>query len=159
MTEQPVLVVRRVIAAPVERVFAAWTTPDLLRAWFGPAGVTCIAAEVDLRVGGAYKLGNRLPDARVVWITGTFERIEAPHKLVYTWRVSERSRAPVARGRERTDDDGDNAHASLVTVDFIARGTATEVIVTHERVATATLRDDHERGWNGCLDKLAAWAL
>jgi uncharacterized protein YndB with AHSA1/START domain len=139
MTEQAVLVVRRVIAAPIERVFAAWTTPELLRVWWGPAGVTCIAADVELRVGGSYRLGNQLPDGNVVWIAGTFEQVEPPRRLAYTWQVGD---APV----------------SLVTVDFIAQAHATEVIVTHARVHAAAVRDDHERGWIGCLDKLAAWS-
>src|SRR5262249_47241843 len=46
------LIVRRVIRAPVERVFAAWTEPAHLVRWWGPAPVVCCGAEVDLRVGG-----------------------------------------------------------------------------------------------------------
>jgi uncharacterized protein YndB with AHSA1/START domain len=36
----PALVIRRTFDAPRERVFAAWTREELLRAWFGPPGVT-----------------------------------------------------------------------------------------------------------------------
>ena len=48
----------RVIRAPLEKVFAAWTRPELLRQWWGPGPVTCPEAEVDLREGGAYRLAN-----------------------------------------------------------------------------------------------------
>src|SRR5215831_11946252 len=65
------LVVRRVIGAPAAKLFDAWTTPEALLAWFGPRDVRCIAADIDLRVGGAYRLGNELPDGRVLWIAGT----------------------------------------------------------------------------------------
>jgi uncharacterized protein YndB with AHSA1/START domain len=132
------LVVRRTFAATPEKLFAAWTTPEQLRAWWGPRGVRCIAAEIDLRVGGAYRIGNELPDGRVLWIGGEFELVEAPSRLVYSWRM------------------GDEP-ASRVTVQFVAVGPRTEVIVTHERIDTVATRDDHERGWIGCLDGLASW--
>jgi uncharacterized protein YndB with AHSA1/START domain len=132
------LVVRRLIAAPAARVFAAWTQPAHLERWWGPRGVSCVGAEVDLRVGGRYRIGNRDPDGRVVWISGEFELVAPPHKLVYTWRIE-----PGAGEPER------------VTVRFEPRGEATEVIVVHERLASAASRDLHARGWEGCLEGLA----
>ncbi|TMQ07357.1 MAG: SRPBCC domain-containing protein [Deltaproteobacteria bacterium] len=140
MTDELTLTVRRVIAAPPARLFAAWTQPALLRVWWGPRDVRCIAAEVDLRIGGAYRLGNQLPDGRVVWITGAFESIDPPHRLVYSWQI------------------GDEPQ-SRVTVQFAPLGERTEVTVLHERIATPAMRDDHARGWDGCLDGLLAWAM
>jgi uncharacterized protein YndB with AHSA1/START domain len=81
MTE---LTIRRVIAAQPNRLFDAWTRPDLLRQWFGPAGVRCIGAEVDLRAGGAYRIGNELPNGEIVWIEGEFELVDSPRRLVYS---------------------------------------------------------------------------
>jgi uncharacterized protein YndB with AHSA1/START domain len=132
--------IRRVIAAVPERVFAAWTQPELLRQWWGPTGVRCIAAEIDLRAGGAYRIGNQLPDGTVVWISGELELVEPPTRLVYSWRIGDE---PVSR----------------VTVTFTAIGDAsTEVTIHHERIHSDAVRDDHERGWHGCLDGLAVWA-
>lgn len=133
------LVVRRTIPASPERVFAAWTTPALLRSWWGPKGVECPSAEVDLRVGGRYRLGNRMPSGDTVWISGVFEAIEPPCKLVYTWVLE-----PATTAHER------------VTVRFEACDTGTEVIVVHERIASTQARDQHETGWDGCLHGLAA---
>jgi uncharacterized protein YndB with AHSA1/START domain len=48
------LVVRRRINAAREKLFAAWTQPELLVRWWGPQGVACPAAEINLRVGGPY---------------------------------------------------------------------------------------------------------
>src|SRR5687767_6184273 len=81
------LVVRRTIQASVTRVFEAWTRPEELRRWWGPRPVTCSDAEVDLRVGGSYRIGNRLPDGSTIWISGEFEIVEPPERLVYTWHV------------------------------------------------------------------------
>jgi uncharacterized protein YndB with AHSA1/START domain len=136
------LVVRRTIRAPREKVFAAWTEARHLIAWWGPTpDVTCPSAEVDLRVGGRYRIANRFPDGRLLWIAGEFEVIEPPVRLVFSWQLESH-----ATGTER------------VTVDFEARGASTEVIVTHERIADAATRAGHEQGWMGCLDGLARYA-
>jgi uncharacterized protein YndB with AHSA1/START domain len=134
------LIVRKTIQASAERLFEAWTQPAQLKKWWGPQSVVCIDAEVDLRVGGRYRIANQFPDGKVVWIAGEFETIEQPHKLVYTWRFE-----PEAGASER------------VTVVFELRGDATEVIVTHERIPNAAIRDMHEKGWQGCLDGLAEY--
>lgn len=133
------LVVRRMIRATPERLFAAWTRPDQLVRWWGPADVECSGAEVDLRVGGRYRIGNRFPDGKEVWIAGEFEEVSPPRRLVYTWAIGEPPPVP-----ER------------VTVRFEPRGERTEVIVVHERILDEAARDGHIRGWDGCLDGLAA---
>jgi uncharacterized protein YndB with AHSA1/START domain len=134
------LIVRKTIAATPERLFAAWTEPAQLRKWWGPEGVECIDPEVDLRVGGSYRIGNRLPDGKVLWIAGEFEVIEPPRRLTYTWRL-----------------EGMSESEERVTVRFEARGDVTEVIVTHERISSEALRDQHQHGWQGCLDGLAGY--
>ena len=78
---------RRFILASPEQVFTAWTTPSELKKWWGPKNVRCIAAEVDLHVGGSYRIANQLPDKTILWIEGVFEQIEEPNLLVYTWRI------------------------------------------------------------------------
>jgi len=132
------LVIRKTIRAKAERLFAAWTIPAQLKFWWGPQGVKCIDAEVDLRPGGRYRIANQLPDGKILWITGEFEVIEAPRKLVYTWRVE-----PETESSER------------VTVLFEPSGDYTEVVVTHERISSEELRKMHEQGWFGCLESLA----
>jgi uncharacterized protein YndB with AHSA1/START domain len=135
-----VLVVRKTIRATAERLFGAWTQPEQLKKWWGPQGVVCIDAEVDLRVGGRYRIANQFPDGTVLWIAGEFEAIERPHKLVYSWRVG-------------------SGEGSLerVIVTFEALGQNTEVIVTHERIPTEAMRDMHAQGWLGCLEGLAKY--
>jgi uncharacterized protein YndB with AHSA1/START domain len=142
MTGGIALVVRRTIHASAERLFDSWTRPEHLRAWWGPRPVTCSGAEVDLRVGGRYRIDNALPGGGTLVIHGEFREIERPHKLVYTWRMGQ----------------GAAAEASLVTVRFEARGEATEVVIVHENVLDEAERDSHEKGWDGCLDALAAFA-
>lgn len=133
----PSLMIRRRIRASPERLFKAWTDPAQLTQWWGPLGVTCLGAEIDLVVHGRYRIGNQLPDGSVLWIAGEFERIEPPHLLVYTWNLDH-----LALSGER------------VTVRFEAAGDTTDVVVLHEHIASAGARITHEIGWQGCLDGL-----
>jgi uncharacterized protein YndB with AHSA1/START domain len=139
-TDGLTLVVRRTIRAGAHRLFQAWTEPEQLVAWWGPRPVTCSEAQVDLRVGGRYRIGNLLPDGKTLWISGVFEVIESPRLLVYTWEVE-----PASGPAER------------VTVRFDAREGETEVSVIHERIGDAAMRDRHQAGWQGCLDGLVAY--
>ena len=134
------LTISRVIRAPRQKVFSAWTTPELLTKWWGPGHVTCPEAHVDLREGGGYRLANLEADGSIVWISGRFERVRAPEELVYTWKVS------IIPGE-----------ATLVRVKFLPHPDGTELVLVHERFAAEALRDMHLQGWGGCLDKLEAF--
>lgn len=131
------LALTRIIRAPREKVFAAWTDPKLLVQWWGPGPVTCPEAEMDLRAGGAYRIANREPDGSILWIHGRFERVEKPKELVYTWTVGDNPGLP-----------------TLVTVSFLSHPEGTELQLRHERFTDPASRDMHLQGWGGCVDKL-----
>lgn len=131
-----ILSIRRIIKASPEKVFAAWTTPALLVRWWGPKSVVCPEAEVDLRVGGAYRIANRHPDGAITWISGVFEHVQPPRELVYSWNIG----MPGADG-------------SRVRVQFLDHPQGTEVVLEHERLQPS-VRNMHLDGWNGCLDGL-----
>ncbi len=139
--ESLTLIVRRSIRATAEKLFDAWTEPEQLTQWWGPNAVICTAAEVDLKVGGRYRIANQFPDGKVLWISGEFELIERPKRLIYSWRIGPES-----------------APAERVIVRFEQSGSNTEVIVTHERIPAVPMRDLHQQGWEGCLQKLAKFA-
>jgi uncharacterized protein YndB with AHSA1/START domain len=133
------LTVTRRVRAGRDRVFETWTDPDMIPRWWGAGGVTCPEAEVDLRVGGSYRIANQTPDGDVLWVTGTFRHIEPPARLVYTWTTE-----PVT---------GDSRH-SLVEVTFDEASDGTIVTITETRIADTETRDVHLHGWLGCLDGL-----
>jgi uncharacterized protein YndB with AHSA1/START domain len=135
------LVVRRTIRAPAARLFSAFTEPAQLVKWWGPPPAHCPFAEVDLRVGGKYRIANAFPDGTLVYIAGEFERIAPPRELVYSWRL-EGSAGPEER----------------VHICFEEIGPTTTVVVTHERISSAKARKRHALGWEGCLDGLARYA-
>jgi uncharacterized protein YndB with AHSA1/START domain len=77
-------------------------------------------------------------DGKILWIAGEFEVVDPPHRLTYTWQL-----------------EGSTGASERVTVRFEPRGSATEVVVTHERIPSEALRDQHQYGWRGCLEGLA----
>jgi uncharacterized protein YndB with AHSA1/START domain len=128
------LVVRKTIAATPETLFDAWTKPSLLMKWWGPKNVTCIAAEIDLKIGGIFSITNQLADGKIMIIHGVFEHIKRPDELIYSWNT-----------------DKSYCAEEKVTVWFKAKNNGTEVVVNHERISSDALYHSHELGWQGCL--------
>ena len=136
-----VLEVRRTIRTTREKAFRAWTDPDQLKKWFAVGeGFTTPIAEVDLRVGGRYRLGMKAPgDNPGLIVGGVYQEVLPPDRLVYTWQW------------ETPDPD---EPVTLVTIDFYEQGNVTEVVLTHERFIDIPSRDKHGEGWAGCFDNL-----
>jgi uncharacterized protein YndB with AHSA1/START domain len=129
------VVVRRTIAASAEDLFDAWLDPEALAAWMRPGTISSTIAKVEPRVGGAYEIvmqGQSGPIAH----KGVYRQIDRPTRLVFTW---------ASPGTEHRD--------TLVTVDFIATGERTEVIVTHEQLPESA-RPSHTNGWTSGLQHL-----
>ena len=136
-----VLEIRRTFHASCERVFHAWTDPGQLKRWFAvEEGFTTPIAEVDLQVGGRYRLGMQPPgDNPILIVGGVYQEILIPKKLVFTWRW---------------ETPNEDEPETLVTVQFIDRGDLTEVILNHELFSDEMVRDKHGEGWVGCMDNL-----
>ena len=131
--------VRRTIGAPREQVFAAWTDPRLFRAWFKPRGGSIPSVELDVRVGGRYRIAlERL--GRIWYMVGEYVEVDPPARLVSTFGWQD---VPLVRVAD-----------SLLTVDFIERDDRTEIVITHERLRTPALRALHGFGWRTTLATL-----
>jgi len=133
--------VRRTISAPPANVYKAWTEPGELTKWFGPPGYGLATAEVDLRIGGAYRFGMRkLPDGEPFYVTGQYKELAAPSRVAFTW----------------TWEHSEDVRDSLVTIDLREVADGTEVILTHSLLPNEKEMESHKSGWSGSLEKLAA---
>ncbi len=127
-------------AATPERVFAAWTRPDALRLWWCPAGWYPAQIEVDLRLGGRYRLSmNRESGAPSVTVHGRFLEIVPARKLVYTWLW---------------DGAFPEMPETRVTVEFHAVAGGTELSLRQEALAMPFCVQ-HLSGWTAALDRIA----
>jgi uncharacterized protein YndB with AHSA1/START domain len=84
-TDEPTIEVSRFFKAPPELVFAAWTDPQHLPNWWGPARLQMVECQIDLRVGGGWRMVQRAPDGMEFGFHGTYREIDAPHRLVATF--------------------------------------------------------------------------
>jgi uncharacterized protein YndB with AHSA1/START domain len=124
--------VQRVIAKPVAEVWTAFTDPEALRAWFWPPAWQT-EVEIDLRVGGGFRIAA---PSKELAVSGVYREIEAPGRLVHTWRW-----------------DGDDDE-TLVTMTFVEVTGGTGITILHERFASAEDAAGNEQGWLSCLDRL-----
>lgn len=85
------IVLARHFAAPPGLVFAALTTPDLLRRWYGAHGWNLVSCEIDLRIGGAWRYVSQGPGGERMVQSGVYRVVDAPRLLVSTERFDDQS--------------------------------------------------------------------
>lgn len=137
MNQRPALTLRRHLKASPERIFRAWTIPEMMLRWWGIAGSQTLVAETDLRVGGAFRVAFRSADGECHEVGGLFRRIVENRTLVFSWAWH------TTPERE-----------SQVTIDLRPDGQGTILTLTHEMFADEKARDDHRDGWGMALDRL-----
>jgi uncharacterized protein YndB with AHSA1/START domain len=136
-----VLRVERTINAPPEAVFAAFTSPDVLRRWWspGPDWETPIA-ESDPRQGGSLRIVMRSPDGEAFAGSGVYVEVTPGRRLVFTWTW-----------------EGHQGHggSQLVEVEFDEQGDGTTtVVVTNRGLPDEESEESHRHGWEGSLANL-----
>lgn len=78
------LVINRIFAAPRDLVYKAWTEPERLARWWGPAGCDLRVARLDLRPGGVFLYAMEMPNTPPIWGKFTYREIVPPERLVFT---------------------------------------------------------------------------
>lgn len=131
---------RRLNAAPAT-VWRAFTDPAVLARWWGPAGFTVPAADVDCRVGGSYRIEMLGESGYCNTITGAYKVVEPPRRLVMSWTWEQDSLAGVEME---------------VEISLAPDGPGTRLLVEHRGLPRETARDSHRDGWNGGLARLEA---
>jgi uncharacterized protein YndB with AHSA1/START domain len=130
--------IERTFQAPVEAVFEAWTSPEVIRRWWhSELGWDTAEAEVDLRVGGVVRVVMRDPSTGVEYGGGgTYTEIERPTRLAFTWIW-----------------DGDTRR-TLIEIDFEETDGVTTVRFTHSGLWDEEAVRSHEDGWSKIFDNL-----
>jgi len=137
------LVLRRTFKAPRSKVFEAWTKPEQLRQWFGPAGTTAPEVTLDLREGGKFRIVIVDSDGDRNIAVGTFTKIRPPENLAFTWCWE--------------SNDPPDIYDTQVTIEFVELGGDTEMVFNHAGFRKTESRNGHEKGWSTSFDKLAAF--
>lgn len=131
----------RVLLAPRSLVFRAQTEPGELAKWWGPKGFTAPSVQLDLHVGGSYRIAMQPPGGDLFYLSGEFREVDPPARLAYSFRWE--------------DPDPDDRE-TVVTISLRDLGDSTELIVDQGVFATEGRRALHTQGWTEGLDRLQA---
>lgn len=134
-----VLKISRIIHAPRQEVFEAWTTAESVKQWMCPEGSSVSFVELDVQVGGAFRIDMHIEGTDMVH-TGTYREITPPEKLVFTW---------VSRHTHYRE--------SLVTIELFAHGETTELVLNQVQLPDEESVERHTAGWTALAEHLAAF--
>jgi glutathione S-transferase len=129
----------RTFNAPPARVFACFTIKEEWSAWAGPAAIQGEVTLLEPKVGGRYRIVMHRPDGSEWVAGGVFQVLEEPSRLAFTWKWE--------HGQDTT----------LVTIFLRDVGGKTEMHFRHEGFTSEEDRDNHNKGWNACMEKLDAF--
>ena len=136
----------RIFDAPRDRVYAAYTDPELIPQWYGERGTTTVVDQMDVRAGGAWRFVTPGPDGSEMAFRGTYREVTPPERIVQTFEW-----------------EGMPGHVAVETTmfeDLGARTKVTTVTLFHTREERDGMLDSGmERGMNEAharLDELLA---
>ena len=140
LATKPSLALDRHYPVAPEKVWRAWTDAEAVKRWWGPGpGEPVSLAELDVRVGGRFRIVFGGPDGKMHECAGVYKEVVPNRKLVFTWHWPNSTPERV----------------SVVTIVFKAVNGETDLLFKHEQLFDEKARDDHKRGWSASLDKLA----
>ena len=138
-TEDLKLEIKRVLSAPIDRVFAAWTDPQSLRQFITPGNPGHADVECDVRVGGKFRIDMHGTDGKVFKHTGEYLEVLPPRRLKFTWISAATNQLP-----------------TVVTIDFRSLGEKTEITLVHDGLDSVKNVEGHTKGWTAILEQLSA---
>lgn len=134
------LVVERVFKAPPDKVFNAWTDPEILVQWWGPEGLHTPEYSMDVREGGAWRTVMMNDKGEAHTASGVYKEIAPPKRLVMTWAWEQ--------------PDGDRGHETLIELSFEPAGQGTKLTLVQRLFVNVEARDNHRMGWTSTLNSL-----
>jgi uncharacterized protein YndB with AHSA1/START domain len=138
-TDKPFLAIERTYPVAPEKVWRAWTDPEALKRWWAPRpGDRVSLCELDVRVGGRFRIVFGPADGEQNECAGEYLEVEEPRRLVFTWHWPRSTPERVSR----------------VAITFLPVAGGTELAFRHDRFHDQAAADNHKRGWTAALGKL-----
>lgn len=153
-------VLTRVLDAPRKLVFEAWTDPRHITNWWGPKGFSNPVCEMDVRPGGAHRVVMRSADGVDYPVTGFYQEIVPPERIVMTMDCSEHPpewHDAIMPNRAPGDDNPVGVMVTTVTVEEWNGKTRLTIRTRFKsrEIQQAMLKMGMTEGWSSSLDRLA----
>jgi uncharacterized protein YndB with AHSA1/START domain len=143
-SKQQVLI-NRMFEAPIDLVFSMWTNPEYLARWWGPKNNINPVCEMNVWPGGSIRIVMQMEDGQLIQVTGVFDEISAPGRLVFT--------------TIKEDENGDDRMEVVHTVTLTEENGKTRLTMKVDVIKTSpvfsTSCQGMELGWNQSFDRLA----
>jgi uncharacterized protein YndB with AHSA1/START domain len=136
-TKDRTLVIERLVAAPRELVWSAWTERSHAIKWWCPKGFELSFLEMDVRPGGKWRRCMRDGKGLERWVSGVYQEIVRPERLVFTY------------GRDQGD--------TVVTITLAEAEGGTKLTLHQAEFESVEARDSHRGGWSSALERLGEY--
>ena len=147
------VLITRILDAPRELVWEAWTDPQHFKSWWGPKDYTCPFCEMDLRVGGKYLNCMRSPEGQEYWSTGVYREIIPMERIVFTDCFADEQGNVIPATRYGLSPDF--PLEMLVSVTFEDQAGKTKMTLEHIGLPAGSEGEAAQQGWSESFDKLA----
>ena len=129
------IIISRTFAAPRELVWLAWTDPNHVGHWWGPAGFTTTTHSMDVRPGGSWRYTMHGPDGRDYGNRIDYLEIDKPSRLVYKLGGEGIDESVSFRAEVVFESVGDNGRSTKVTMRSIFPSAEARDFVIHDHGA------------------------
>jgi uncharacterized protein YndB with AHSA1/START domain len=146
------LTIIRIIDAPIEEVWKAWTEPERVMRWWGPKHFTSPVSRIDLREGGKYLFSMQSPEGQIFWSTGVYRKIVPLERIEFTDSFADEQGNVVPPSRYGMDDFPMETQATVLFEEY--EDNKTRLTVRQSGVPAGEMFDNSRAGWNESLDKL-----
>lgn len=150
--------ITRTFQASVERVWMAWSNPEMMKQWMGPKDFTCPMAKLDFRIGGKFIFAMKDSKGKLTYSTGIYEQILLHEKIIMTDQFSDKEGNVISAKEAGIATEGERAgkwpKTCFVTVKFEKLGSEeTRMSLIHEGIPAAACAECN-RGWSESFDKM-----
>lgn len=144
----------RVLDAPRELVWRAWTEPEHFMPWYGPEGMSAHVCEIDLQVGGRRRIGMKSPDGGEYYTTGVYQEVVPLERFVATEAPSDAEGNAVPASAMGMPEGTPMETIVTVTLEDLDGG-KTKMTLNQAGFPSDDWAVGASAGWNQAMDKLA----
>lgn len=160
--EDKKIVITHVFDAPREKVWEAWTNPEMVKKWWGPKDFTAPSIHIDFRVGGKYIYAMHGPKGtqfdKDMYSAGIYKEIVPMEKLVVTDYFADEQGNKMSAQEQGLPEGMPSEMTVTVLFEDVENGKTKLSIIytaTSQAMYDAMIKSGMQEGWSTSLDKLA----
>lgn len=146
--------ITRILRAPMEWIWKAWSDAEIIKEWWGPKESICKNGEINFQIGGRFLFDSEAPDGKIIWSTGVYEEISKNKEIVFSEQFSDQDGNVISA--KILGMPGNWPAERTVSVEFEKIANDQVKMIIHHKGIPPEMHDDYVEGWNQSLDKFQA---